>query len=391
MGNVLSHVGRFVDAIEYWNGALKVAPDFAMALANRGHGLIYYARSLYDGGHGNVFLRQAHIDLAKGLSLDVDASARPIFERDKSLIEESLPPEYLANGTDLDKVSLGDTNEEQRYRLWCLDNRLFLNPLNDLGPHPIAARDVFLTPSIVAGLREGPHYQGFFNQMKQEFISARYLYYEGVTASRPHFSDKDVLLVNTLDYPAYSLATEKVRIAFRAAYSLLDKIAFFLNDYLQLGIPERAVTFRTIWYDNQDRKRGLKQQFRQYKNWPLRGLFWLSKDLYEPGFQQAIEPDAKELSEIRNHAEHKYLKLHEMWSAQGASGQSTARHDRLAYSVRRDDFEKKALRILKHARAGLIYLSLGVHCEEQRRHSVTEKGKLTIPMFLDTWLDEWKM
>src|SRR5262249_34479893 len=41
----------------------------------------------------------------------------------------------------------------------------------------------------------------------------------------------------------------------------------------------------------------------------------LSKDLYqaEPGFQSAIEPDAQELNEIRNHLEHKYLKVHEMW------------------------------------------------------------------------------
>jgi serine/threonine protein kinase len=50
---------------------------------------------------------------------------------------------------------------------------------------------------------------------------------------------------------------------------------------------------------------------------------------------------------------------------------------RRRYSLKRPDFEAKTLRILKHARAGLIYLSLGVHCEEQRRRS--ERGDESLP------------
>jgi LA2681-like HEPN len=41
-------------------------------------------------------------------------------------------------------------------------------------------------------------------------------------------------LYNTLDYPTYSVAIEKVKAAYRLAYSLFDKIAFFLNAYLDL-------------------------------------------------------------------------------------------------------------------------------------------------------------
>src|SRR5207245_1998729 len=88
---------------------------------------------------------------------------------------------------------------------------------------------------------------GFFNQIKQEFVSARYLYYEGLRSKGPHFSDRDVLLYNTLDYPVYSLATEKLRAAFRLAYSLFDKISFFLNHYLQLGHNPNKVSFRGVW------------------------------------------------------------------------------------------------------------------------------------------------
>ncbi|MCB9422966.1 MAG: hypothetical protein H6667_24410 [Ardenticatenaceae bacterium] len=92
-------------------------------------------------------------------------------------------------------------------------------------------------------------------------------------------------------------------------YSLFDKISYFLNAYLALKIPETRVNFRTIWYTNQQRNKGLKSEFKDRQNWPLRGLFWLSKDLYEDkeGFKNSTEPDAHNLADIRNHLEHKYL------------------------------------------------------------------------------------
>ena len=84
--------------------------------------------------------------------------------------------------------------------------------------------------------------------MKQEFASARWLLFEGTTYDAPHFSEKDTKLHDTLDDPRYSLSIEKTKLAFRSAYSLLDKIAFFLNDYLKLGVPLGAVSFRSIWF-----------------------------------------------------------------------------------------------------------------------------------------------
>jgi hypothetical protein len=51
----------------------------------------------------------------------------------------------------------------------------------------------------------------------------------------PGLGQENVLLPNTLDYPSYALAVERQRTAFRVAYSLLDKIAFFLNDYFSVG------------------------------------------------------------------------------------------------------------------------------------------------------------
>lgn len=395
LGNHMDHIGRFVDAIEYWDGALDKLPSFSMARGNRGYGLTCYARALYDPGHAGMFLKCAHADLKTALlPSELYEDAKYGFDVCRMRIESVLPPEFIETDVDMDDFSLGKSEQEIRYRKWCLENRLFLNPLNDLGPYPIAARDVF---TIVVGIGDRSYYQGYFNQMKQEFISARYLYYDGIDADQSHFSDRDVLLYNTLDYPVYSLAAERVKAAFRIAYSLFDKIAYFLNDYLDLAISERQVSFRTFWYEKQKTKRGLKHIFQKRENnWPLRGLFWLSKDLFEDklGFKESIEPDAQELADIRNHLEHKYLKLHDdFWAGPSSeNGDATLMlANTSAFSLHRREFEVKTLRLIKMARAALIYLSLAIHAEENQRKTENEHKTITPKVALDIFEDDLKL
>ena len=395
LGNLLDHVGRFVEAIEYWDRALKRLPSFAMARGNIGIGLITYAKALYDQGHRSIFLKQAHTDLKKAISSELHKDAREGFDRNLVWIESVLSSEFINKDLDLHSFSLGVSEQEIRYRRWCLENRLFLNPLNDLGSYPIAARDVLTTPSIAVKIGQGPYYPGYFNQMKQEFVSARYQYYEGISSKLPHFSDREVILYNTLDYPTYSLAVEKVKSAFRTAYSLFDKIAYFLNHYLNLSIDEKNVYFKSLWYTKQRRNKYLRSDFQRRQNLPLRGLFWLSKDLYEPNFRESIEPDAQAIYEIRNHLEHKYLKLHDdLWrgSPKNNNNASLALVDTLASSLYRREFEAKTLRLLKLVRAALIYLSLAINYEEYRRARERGPDTIIVPgIQMDVWKNEWKV
>lgn len=397
LANLLSNVGRFVEAVEYWDRALAIIPSFPMARGNRGYGLVHYANALYDKRHKAVFFKYAHKDLKKALLSKPNKDARKIFDKHRIWIESVLPPKYLDEEIDMNSFSLRVSNQEIKYRKWCLNNRLFLNPLNDLGPYPIGTCDIFSVPSVVAEIDEGPYYHGYFNQMKQEFVSARYLYYDGTNAKRPHFSDRDVFLSDPLDYPSYSLSVEKVKTSFRMAYSLLDKTAFFLNHYLHLSIPEKKVTFRTFWYESRRKNKGLRSDFQQRQNWPLRGLFWLSKDLYEdnPDFKKSIEPDAQEFSEVRNQLEHKYLKLHRSdWPgpiSKENDDSLSAFTDPLAFSMYRKEFEAKTLKLLQLVRAALIYLSLAVHREERLRAERRDPSKIALGMPLDVLEDKLKI
>lgn len=59
------------------------------------------------------------------------------------------------------------------------------------------------------------------------------------------------------------------------------------------------------------------------------------------------------------------------------------------YRITRDSFLLKTLKLLKLARAAMIYLSLGVHVEERKKTS--KAGGIIAPMPLDIWEDNWKI
>jgi len=103
------------------------------------------------------------------------------------------------------------------------------------------------------------------------------MFYAGINSSKPHFSDKDVLLLNTLDYPSYSYGTELIKCAYKTLYSIFDKTAFLINSYFRLGVEEHRVSFRSIWYKDKE----IRQLFDNSKKlpYPLKikgfGLFYL--------------------------------------------------------------------------------------------------------------------
>lgn len=395
LGNLLNTLGRCVEAVAVWTRALSIDPKFGMARGNRGSGLTRYASSLYDDEHRGLFFLRAYEDLCDALSPKTryvgpeGVGATKVFANLKERIEAAIHLDR-AKSVKWDRERIGRSASERQYRRWALHEGLFLKPLNDLGPHSIAAIDLLSLPSFTSNLGEPPSLIAFFDQMKQEFVSGRWLLFEGLHSDEVHFSDRDVVLYNTLDYPSYSLAVEKVKAAFRIAYSVLDKIAFFLNDYAKLGIPARRVYFKTIWYEKCDPARAVRQEFLQSKNLPFRALYWLAKDLFDPMLQDTMEPDAKELYTIRNHLEHSYLRVHEILMRKQAGAPPDPWADRLAYSVARSELNAKTIQLYRLARAGLIYLALGMHQEEATRDRGAPKG-LKMPMILDRWSDKWKV
>ena len=131
----------------------------------------------------------------------------------------------------------------------------------------------------------------------------------------------------------------------------------------------------------------MRERISSSRNWPLRGLYWLSKDLFEEGMKDSTDPDARALAELRNHLEHKYVKVHE--DLLPIRNDFDPFRDTLAYMVSRPHLERRTLRLLQLARSALIYLSLAMHQEERKRRNEDEE-RLSAPMSFGTWKDDWK-
>jgi hypothetical protein len=393
LANVMNQVGRYAEAPFYWRKALKRKRDFSMAIGNYGYGLFHYSKVLYDDGHRDVFLHQAYQKLKASLDYELDGNANQEFLKYLNVIEHTIEVDYLEKELDLSGYSMGVDEAEVNYRKWCLRHSLFLNPLNDLGEHSIANRDILTCPSMRVKVgKEGPIYHGFYNALKQEYVYSRWLAYEGMNISKgsTHLSDKDVYLYNTLDYPVYGFSSQQTATAYRIAYSIFDKIAYLLNDYLELNIPQHKVNFRTLWFKELKQSLGLRAEFMSRQNWSFRGLFWLSKDLFykDPEYREAIDPNSRGMNEMRNHLEHKYVKVHEYFIRRPDGNYHDAFEDLLAYSVSRDQFEKMTMNILRLARAALIYLSLGIYEEELQK--CRQSSKMILPLHLGEYDDDWK-
>lgn len=368
LGNSFSFIGRFVEAQAYWDRAISIRPDFAMAIGNMANGMVHYGRSLYDNVHTNLFFAYAYHHVANALrykNLLHEGAAtgfQGLHDWLKNIISKNFPKEYLEHFPNLDDYDLGDDQNLKDYRLWCLEKKLFVNPLNDLGPHNVASHDCLNLPTVTLPANRAPVCLNLYNQIKQEFATARYSFYVSTSGGDQHFSDTDVPLVETMEMIRYSFYVEQLKISFRLAYSILDKIAYLLNDYLELQIELSKVSFRGLWYTN---KQQLRPFFEKSDNWALRGLYWLSKDLYEKemDFDAVLEPDAKEVAIIRNYIEHKGFKI---VSDQPPLFASFKEPD-ISYTISRKKFEQKTMKLLKLTRAAIIYVSVALAHEEKKK------------------------
>lgn len=359
LGNDLSHLGRFSEAIDSWQKALDVKEDFSMAMGNLGFGLFHYAQILYDNSHKAHFLKESYNRLKKAISSDdIYPEAKTSFLQIMASIEQQVNSSFLNSKNDYDNYPLGQNGAEEEYRKWCISNKLFINPLNDIIQDSVVAHDVLCLPTIV-NKRDSEiySYHSIFNQIKQEFCSARYIFYDSTNNQKPHFSDKDNVIIDLLDYSTYSYNLEKTKIAFRTFFSILDKIAYLINNYLKLGYQSYEVSYRKIWYS----KGKPNPIIIESQNWALRGLFWLYKDFFEKEeLHSYLEPEAKELSTIRNFIEHKSFKIIEF-------GNSEISKDGITYIINRDSFIEKTFNLMKTIRAAIIYTSLFINIEENKK------------------------
>jgi hypothetical protein len=365
LGNSLSNNGRWLEAFQNWRQAIDIDASFHRAKGQIGISLLSYARHVPDLSERVVLFQAAHDYLGDALMMgDLHPNMEAHFRQNLNWLTSSVNSFILHMDLDLTDESIG-VSEEQEYRKWCLQNRLFLSVLNDVSTESNAAKDSLHLPKVSkSDNQELISCIGFLNQIKQEYVSARYLLWKGINGTPGHFSDRRVKKRNVFDYTHGTKNIELIKSAYKTSYSIFDKIALLISNYFGLDYIERhRLHFDNVWYKSRGKNK-LAPNFQNRENWPLRGLFWLSKDLEfdsDLTVQKSLEPGAEDLRNLRNELEHGHVRVFTEFSK---GSEFSNRNDRLSRDIYLNDFERKAIDILKKARASIIYTILGLHYEE---------------------------
>lgn len=395
-GNTLEACGRKLLAIEQYYRALSIYPDHPMALGNLGSSLLHYSMFLPNNkGYVRDCINYYAVHLLEKAAASEDQNifddAREFFiARLNSLTTEYR--EFLHKDIEFYSVSKM-SKKEQSYREWCIDLGLFISPLSDLPCDNLSfAIDDMCLPELLTPLHEEiPIVIGMFNQLKQEYISARYTYYETLDLSnKPHFSDKKTAIIDTLEYAQFSLRVEKLKTSFKTLYGILDKVAYFLNVYFDLGIKPKDVDFKSIWQSKKFGKNGYeyKRTLDTSSNFALSSIQWIQLE-FEKSEDRYASPKLRKLKEIRNFLEHKYT-IVTMFPNEALKHAD----DEVALYITEQELSELTLELMKLVREAIICIALCVNVEEMKRYKqlkLNNDNLLTIPMFVNELDDEFKI
>lgn len=353
-GNLLNgQLGRAIEAMEQYNVGLARDSGHALALANRGYAK-YQLAKVVSKEAGLVILHEAYNDIQKSFEQRMDAKPSNFFSelglQIKSFFDDPNVLDDLAqceNALPEDKQNL-----ESFYIHFCYQHQLYLNPLGKTHSCIAALGDPLVLSGFIESITNPKKsfykFSHYLNLIKQEYVSARFLAAFSHYRSEYDFVDSNVTLVDTLDYPAFNIYIEQAKNAYRVCYSILDKLAMLVNDYMDLKLVKGQVTFRSI--SNLGDNNHLSEFF-PFKNRYLAALVDLSNDFENGHF--------REFRRIRRLLEHRFYTIrHEISDGELIDGQVV---------LTPDHFREKLIELLKIVRSAIFYGLLMINEGEQQK------------------------
>ena len=189
---------------------------------------------------------------------------------------------------------------------------------------------------------------------------ARYLWYSVSTDTHiPGFPDQELDLLDTGDCADHSLKESLLRTAFKSAYSLFDRIGFFINQYYQVGLPSAKVSFKNVWKSELRDEKGNAYYTVPHpimdthgKNPLVKAMYWLQKDFFEKKTMNITSPSAEPIFQMRNDMEHNCLRTGIDGCCAGFTKYTSC-----------DIIEDNTYKLLHLARELIIYLCLSISYE----------------------------
>ena len=376
-GNSFDIVGRYLDALDCYERALKLDSSFGMASGNRGITLLNVAPLM--GGHESHVLLQATADLDTAISDQERVlrcggqSALNTFRRRRAtlLVSGDLHP----NASE-PSPQLGDPHLD-----WCLRNQLFLHISPDCIGAESKTLDAVSFGSFKLSLSDDQVLDraneviDAFNTIKQDYVAARYLVWLAAAEGSPIEEQAKIItrrmsFWDTLNYADWGVRPGIGVQALKVALDTLDKIAVFVHLYFRSGRGMRDIDLRTLPYIDRSKKKLAPPLAEALKtpeqNRGLAALFDFSAELDEQA-----KSSVRALVQRRHAATHRFFAVH---------NEGAPRSSDWTEHISWPDLEQESLESLRIARGAILYLAQMIHIHEKATQVPDSSGSLTMPM-----------
>lgn len=265
------------------------------------------------------------------------------------------------------------------YRIWCREKQLALS-FRNIYQKKSNVDDLHIPNLGISYFSKDNtlSYYSWFNTLKQEYNMARYYLYlaeNDYSSTEPHESQQDILLINTLDYPAIGYHTELLKTSLRTSYGILDKVGMLCSDFVRGKNQHAAKISFTSWYQGIEQDIGLHNCFSP--------LYWVAKDLaYKNG-------SFKIFRRLRNVIEHRYLRILDCYNI--PLEKELEDENKMEYIIDYSTLHSQAFEVLQLVRSVLFYTVFAFNsCYQNVMNECKESNRIFIPLSLDIYDDEWK-
>ncbi len=326
LANAYDHLGRFCEAQQYYRMALLDSTNTQEVERNQGFS---YANMHAFWPEEEPFIVRKAQQIIRKYQQFFDGHS-PYFRQ----ICSWPSPSFDAPLIDYDNI------QEGGYEKWICHHYLRINRFNDVEPDSMLSLcDNVKLPVIVDTPEKKALYESTFEEIKGSFISTRKILYSIIN------EDKN------------SVNMEMLKMAYKNFYSIFDKIAMFLSNYLDIKLKSYEVDFAKIW----NCKNGdIRQEILVHsQNMPLLGLYNIKLDVY--GMKTdwyVVDEQTKDLKMLRNYMEHKSIIIKD----------EPMSHTEYQLTISKQELELNTIRLAQLVRCAIIYLCNFVMHAEYDKH-----------------------